>query len=153
MDEPTVGIDPQSRNHILETVKKLNAEGMTIIYTSHYMEEVEFLCDKISIMDKGKIIASGTKEELLELVPQTERLTITFSKIDDYLLNLLKNLDGVVEVHQKENKIELIVKENNILKRMIETLQGTTYDILSMDIEKANLETVFLQLTGKALRD
>lgn len=101
MDEPTVGIDPQSRNHILETVKALNAQGMTIIYTSHYMEEVEFLCDKISIMDKGKIIASGTKESLLSLV-----------KLDD-------------------NKQKQLIANN----------------------EKANLEAVFLQLTGKALRD
>ncbi|MCK8059792.1 MULTISPECIES: ABC transporter ATP-binding protein [unclassified Fusibacter] len=153
MDEPTVGIDPQSRNHILETVKELNRQGMTIIYTSHYMEEVEFLCDKISIMDKGKVIASGTKEELLELVPHNELLTVTFDRIEDDLLGILKGIKGVSEVKRKENKVEMIVEENNILKRMIETLQDTEYEVLSIDIEKANLETVFLQLTGKALRD
>lgn len=153
MDEPTVGIDPQSRNHILQTVKKLNAEGMTIIYTSHYMEEVEFLCKRISIMDKGKIIATGTKDELVKIVDHNERIILKFSEMDQVLLAKLKDIETVIDAKLLDETVELIVNEDNILKRIIETVQDTPYEVLSIDIEKPNLETVFLQLTGKALRD
>jgi len=153
MDEPTVGIDPQSRKHILETVKALNSEGMTIIYTSHYMEEVEFLCDQIYIMDNGRVIASGPKESLVSLVDYNELLKIKFSYVDESLLDRLRSLSHVVAVKAHQQDVEVIVKENTILKPIVELLQDTPYEILGIDIVKPNLESVFLQLTGKALRD
>ena len=153
MDEPTVGIDPQSRNHILETVKELNRKGMTIIYTSHYMEEVEFLCDRVSIMDMGKIIASGTKDELMEIVGTTFEVILEFDRVYEKLVELLNELEQVVHIEQGDNSVRLTVKENGILKAVVEKINGWGYQVESMDMEKPTLETVFLHLTGKALRD
>jgi ABC-2 type transport system ATP-binding protein len=153
MDEPTVGIDPQSRNHILETVKSLNRQGMTIIYTSHYMEEVEFLCDRVSIMDMGKIIASGTKDKLMEIVGTTFTVILEFNKVDQELIDLLRGLEQVVHVDVEERSVRLTVSENGILKAVVEKINGLGYQVESMDMEKPTLETVFLHLTGKALRD
>ncbi len=89
MDEPTVGIDPQSRNHILDTVLELNRQGITIIYTSHYMEEVEYLCNELCIMDEGKIIASGTQQDLVELVSEKTQINIKLNKMDEAVLRTL----------------------------------------------------------------
>lgn len=153
MDEPTVGIDPQSRNHILETVKALNKEGMTIIYTSHYMEEVEFLCDRVSIMDMGRIIATGTKDELIEIVGSAFNVTLTFNRVDEELIGTLAALPQVRHIEREDEALRLTVVENEILKSVVELLNGSDYQLLSMDLEKPTLETVFLHLTGKALRD
>lgn len=154
MDEPTVGIDPQSRNHILDTVLKLNKEGMTIIYTSHYMEEVEYLCTRVSIMDKGKIIASGTQDELIGIIKGHKKIKLKFDDITDQLINKLKEIDYITKV--KVTKGEIILTTENgkeIFKDIISKVSETERNILSIDINKPNLESVFLHLTGRALRD
>ena len=154
MDEPTVGIDPQSRNHILNTVKRLNVEGMTIIYTSHYMEEVESLCNRISIMDSGEIIASGTKDELIGIINGRERVNIIFNNINDCLVVKLKEIEYLWEIEVKNNEITLVTENtDSLFKDVLSKVSESDSEIISIDINKPNLETVFLHLTGKALRD
>lgn len=154
MDEPTVGIDPQSRNHILETIKALNEGGMTIIYTSHYMEEVEFLCHRIYIMDEGKVVASGTKDELVALVDKDQRILITFEQNSEKSCHAFSKIPDVIHASSKDKTISLMTKSKALLmKEIIEVSQNEGLDVVSIDVEKPNLESVFLQLTGKALRD
>ncbi len=154
MDEPTVGIDPQSRNHILSTVKNLNKEGMTIIYTSHYMEEVEELCDRICIMDKGKLLAGGTKNELIKLVNGREKIDVVFNSIDDSLAQKIRSLSYIDEIILKENTCSILSeKAENLMGDLIQIIRDTDKKILSIDVKKPTLETVFLHLTGRALRD
>ncbi|WP_432407618.1 ABC transporter ATP-binding protein [Wukongibacter sp. M2B1] len=154
MDEPTVGIDPQSRNHILDTVLKLNREGMTIIYTSHYMEEVEYLCSRISIMDKGKIIASGTKDELIDTIKGSKRISLSFDKITEKLINAIKMISYIDKVEIIEKEIVLTtINGETIFKDIISKVSETDSNIISIDVKNPNLEEVFLHLTGRALRD
>lgn len=154
MDEPTVGIDPQSRNHILDTVVELNRDGMTIIYTSHYMEEVEYLCSRISIMDKGKIIASGTKDELIEIIKGKKRISLRFDRISNELIGKIRNIDCIDKVEVVEDEIVLTtIDGENIFKDIINKASEADSSILSIDVKKPNLEEVFLRLTGRALRD
>ncbi|QUH19121.1 ABC transporter ATP-binding protein [Alkaliphilus sp. B6464] len=154
MDEPTVGIDPQSRNHILETVKRLREEGMTIIYTSHYMEEVEYLCDRIYIMDHGEIIATGSKEELKEQISNEETMEVIFETIQDDTIEVLKNIVGVKAVNSNDNMITLIYEKGiNILQLVFEKAQDRQEKIISIQIKTPTLEDVFLKLTGRTIRD
>jgi ABC-2 type transport system ATP-binding protein len=154
MDEPTVGIDPQSRNHILETVIRLNKEGMTILYTSHYMEEVEFLCTRVAIMDHGKVIATGSKDELRKLVGDRDTIVIGLPGADGRVTDLLKDIAGVEGVSAEENRVKLIASNaDGILARVVSALDGGGLKISSVSIEQSNLESVFLHLTGRALRD
>lgn len=154
MDEPTVGIDPQSRNYILETVLKLNSQGMTVIYTSHYMEEVEFLCTRIAILDHGKVIASGSKEELQKLVGRKDTLNIQMTNIDEDVINKIKEMDGVENLVAEDGKMSIITQDaDTILAEVITAVDSAKYRINSIDIKQPNLESVFLHLTGRALRD
>lgn len=154
MDEPTVGIDPQSRKHILDTVLALNKEGMTVIYTSHYMEEVEYLCNTICIMDNGKIIAKGTKEELVGLINDEKQIHIKIDTINETLLQSIKDIEDVNDVTTREDTILVKVKKSKqVFKRIIDVLSQTSTEIHAVDIKEPNLEAVFLHLTGKALRD
>ena len=154
MDEPTVGIDPQSRNHILQAVKELNKKGSSIIYTSHYMEEVEELCSRIAIMDHGKVIAQGTKEELKAFVTVEEKIVFELSSINYTLIDCIKQIYGVRECAYKDNALIVISEKNSKnLSKIIDCVSATDVDILSMNIEKPTLETVFLTLTGRTLRD
>lgn len=154
MDEPTVGIDPQSRNHILETVLKLNSEGMTVIYTSHYMEEVEYLCSRIAIMDHGKVIAVGTKEELRKLIGDMDIINIESSNADNRIADRLKSINGVNNVHLEEKGLKIIAREaDTVLARIISILDSERCKIQGVNIAQTNLESVFLHLTGRALRD
>ena len=154
MDEPTVGIDPQSRNHILETVLKLNKEGMTVIYTSHYMEEVELLCSKIAIMDHGNIIAMGSKEELRKLAGDKDKIIIDISNINNEVIKNLNNIEGIDNVILEEDKIIILAKEGDtLLSKIVSELDSKNCKIHSINIEQSNLENVFLHLTGRALRD
>lgn len=154
MDEPTVGIDPQSRNHILAAVKKLNKNGTTVIYTTHYMEEVETLCSKIAIMDKGKIIVEGTKEELKNMINDKKSLSI---RVDDlYKVNIdkVKGIDGVINILANENDLTINTKkEVNNLDLIIKALNEDDVKILDLGFKEITLETVFLSLTGRTLRD
>ncbi|MDT8715930.1 ABC transporter ATP-binding protein [Clostridium sp. 19966] len=154
MDEPTVGIDPQSRNHILNSVKKLNKSGATVIYTSHYMEEIEELCTDITIMDCGKIIANGSKEELKSLVALEEKLTFTLSNINYTMIDQIKKIDGVKECMLDDRNLTVISQKNSKnLSRIIDSINNSSSEIVGIDVEKPSLEGVFLTLTGKKLRD
>ena len=154
MDEPTVGIDPQSRNHILDTVLELNRQGMTIIYTSHYMEEVEYLCSRICIMDQGKIIASGTQEELVELIKGETQISLKLDKMDKDILGKLELIKGVAKAELVQDEIAVLGENVDIvLADIIAKVTEHGGRISSIDVKKPNLEAVFLHLTGKALRD
>lgn len=154
LDEPTVAVDPQSRNNILEGIKKLNSEGATIVYTSHYMEEVEILCNRIAILDKGKIIAVGTKEDLKELILTGEKITVEAEKISKEVVNKIKNMDNVIEVNYEDNTLLVTYKkgEEN-LERLIDLLKENSVKYVKIFSELPSLNDVFLELTGKELRD
>ncbi|MDE3838176.1 export ABC transporter ATP-binding protein [Bacillus methanolicus] len=155
MDEPTVGIDPQSRNYILETVKRLNKEkNMTVLYTSHYMEEVEYLCDRIYIMDNGRIIASGTKEEIKSILSQEQSISIKVEMLKGNFLEALEQIPGIKDISAKEPYVTVIVpKQIHILKDIFKAAEETETNIVSVNIETPTLEDVFLHLTGRQLRD
>lgn len=155
MDEPTVGIDPQSRNHILETVKRLNEAGMTIIYTSHYMEEVEYLCKRIAIIDYGKLIAIGDKTELCNRLAGGHILELTVDNPSVDFLIQLESIDGIENANMREDGIiEIILTDKNtVLPEVISLSLKQDISIQSMQIKEPNLESLFLQLTGRTLRD
>lgn len=154
MDEPTVGIDPQSRNYILNSVKKLNEMGSTIIYTSHYMEEVEELCTRIAIIDHGKIIAEGTKAQLKAIITDQKNIAIEVRSDERLEPSMLLEIIGVnsVEVVDHVVKISSDVEVNN-LNLIIQRLMNNGVEIRSIEADEPNLETVFLTLTGRSLRD
>ncbi|WP_055667742.1 ABC transporter ATP-binding protein [Desnuesiella massiliensis] len=154
LDEPTVAVDPQSRNNILEGIQRLNKEGATIVYTSHYMEEVEEICTRIAIMDKGKIIAAGTNEELKGMINSGEKLTVEIFKMDDSLLEDIKNLPHIVSAEYKENL--LIAKSSrgkNNLIALMDYLKSKNVSVGKIYSEPPTLNDVFLEITGKELRD
>lgn len=153
-DEPTVAVDPQSRNHILEGIKKLNRDGATIIYTSHYMEEVEQLCSRIIIMDHGKIIASGTKEKLKELVSIEEKVTVELDAITSLQLEKLRKQKTVKEVGYEERILTVIYQNgDNNLGDLVDFLKEQKLAYHRIFSELPTLNDVFLELTGKELRD
>lgn len=154
MDEPTVGIDPQSRNHILQSVKKLNSLGSTIIYTSHYMEEVEEIASRVAIMDHGKIIAEGTKDELKSIITDTSTVLITLDFLDGIKEEDIKAIPGVQHVHIEDNIVKInSSKEINNLDKIILYFTGKNIPIRNVESKTPDLETVFLTLTGRKLRD
>ena len=154
MDEPTVGIDPQSRNHILESVRKLNKRGATVLYTSHYMEEVESICDRVGIIDHGKLIALGTKEELKSQVANEEKLVIEVMDVRYNPIEEIKKLDGVINVTLKENTIEVLTKKaQEILQDVLFILSKEDVTVRNISLLEPDLESVFLSLTGRTLRD
>lgn len=154
MDEPTVGIDPQSRNHILDTVKQLAQNGATIIYTSHYMEEVELLCNRLCIMDNGRILASGTKDDIIKSVGARSELELTLSKPDEQLVKAVAAAKGVVKVSANGTVINIISDDAENASREVLMLAGkSSAGVTSFETKRASLETVFLNLTGRALRD
>lgn len=154
MDEPTVGIDPQSRNHILETVKRLNNEGMTIIYTSHYMEEVEYLCERIGIIDHGQLIACGTLRELRESIGDRSRIILTMDQERPSIKNVFKGKFLEKDMQIQEKQFIVYHKEPQfILSDLIQTVTNTGAKVSSVEIVEPNLESVFLHLTGRSLRD
>jgi ABC-2 type transport system ATP-binding protein len=154
MDEPTVGIDPQSRNHILETVKDLNAAGMTVLYTSHYMEEVEYLCDRIAIMDHGVIIAEGTLNELRDVVGGMDVVAVKVAGVTSEVLERVRAIEGVEGVESVEDALEVLTRSSgSIMGRLVSTLESEGAHVTSVSVTEPNLESVFLHLTGKSLRD
>jgi ABC-2 type transport system ATP-binding protein len=153
MDEPTVGIDPQSRNHILATIQKMRKKGMTILYTTHYMEEVEEISTRIIIMDHGKIIAEGTKECLKDRKNEKE---IVIQLADNSALSLkeIYQIEGIMNVQLEENELKItVIKGVENLDSIIAKLIQQNKKIQNIVIEADNLETVFLDLTGRSLRD
>src|SRR5512138_2871938 len=156
MDEPTVGIDPQSRRAILDTVKDLNRQGMTVLYTTHYMEEAQELSDRVGIIDHGELIALGTQKELTQQVGQTETLILHLGENEDIqaLANSLKGIHDVLEANVTDHEVSIITPEaEDILAPVVSKANERGIKIRSIDIREPNLEAVFLHLTGRALRD
>jgi ABC-2 type transport system ATP-binding protein len=156
MDEPTVGIDPQSRRSILDSVKDLNKAGMTVLYTTHYMEEAEELSHRVGIVDQGKMIAIGTQKELTQVVGENETLRLHTGENVDVkpLLDALQGLPQVIHVSASDGMVVLIVPEaDDALPPVLGKADRLGYKIRSVDIQEPNLEAVFLKLTGRALRD
>lgn len=154
MDEPTVAVDPQSRNKILEGILELNKKGTTIIYTSHYMEEVEQICSRIAIMDNGRNIAIGTKEELKASIQTGETITIDIMDLPDTILEGLKKLPNILRTHYHDN--HLVINCCNGKHNLIHILDYLSkYDILIGQVysQLPTLNDVFLEITGKKLRD
>ena len=154
LDEPTVAVDPQSRNNILDGIQTLRKQGATIVYTTHYMEEVEILCDRVIILDKGKIIASGTIDELKALANMEEKVTVEVTDMKNAQLQRLASLDNVDHVGFHEHILAVSYKkgQNNIVD-MIEFLKKEQISYSKIYSERPTLNDVFLELTGKELRD
>jgi len=154
LDEPTVAVDPQSRNKILEGIQELNRKGATIIYTSHYMEEVEQLCTRIAIMDRGKKIAEGTKDELKRMIKNTETVTIEVLEVPESVLTELENIRHVYKASFADEKltIECSGGKHNLI-RILDVLQKENISFGRVYTELPTLNDVFLEITGKALRD
>lgn len=154
MDEPTVGIDPQSRNHILDTVRALAQSGATIIYTSHYMEEVELLCNRLCIMDQGRIIASGTKDEINRSMGDQCELLLKLHRPDAQLIKDIEALGSVSRVSADGERVSIVANDADKATRAVLALAGqSAAGVVSFETKRASLETVFLNLTGRALRD
>jgi ABC-2 type transport system ATP-binding protein len=155
LDEPTVGIDPQSRRSILDGVKDLNAAGVTVLYTTHYMEEAQELSDRIGIMDKGKMIALGTQAELVRLVGERTRIDLALDHGAESLAAQWRNLPGVSTVSEVENERLWLGADdaNKLMPKLFETSRSAGARIVEISLAEPNLEMVFLHLTGRALRD
>lgn len=154
LDEPTVAVDPQSRNNILEGIRILRDNGATIVYTTHYMEEVEILCDRIIILDKGKIIATGSSDELKALSSIEEKVTAHVKTIADDIIDDLKKLDNIDSVNYMDNMLIVTYKQgDNNLSVLMEYLKNNKIDYSKIFSERPTLNDVFLELTGKELRD
>jgi ABC-2 type transport system ATP-binding protein len=156
MDEPTVGIDPQSRRNILETIKTLNQQGMTVLYTTHYMNEAEELSDRVGIIDHGKMIALGNQRELTRLVGENMSLRLHLNEGDptEALANDLAQTPGVIQATTTNSSIVLITPDATaLLPAVMSAAAQQEATIRSIDIQEPNLEAVFLHLTGRALRD
>jgi ABC-2 type transport system ATP-binding protein len=154
MDEPTVGIDPQSRRNILDSVVALKEQGMTVLYTTHYMEEAQELSAHIAIMDHGRMIACGTNDELVKLVGEQTRIDLTVSVEPGKIVDAWQRVEGVHHVTVDEERISVLVDDSNkVLPRLFEIVSQQSGRITSVDIREPNLEAVFLHLTGRALRD
>ena len=154
MDEPTVGIDPQSRRNILDSVVALKNQGMTVLYTTHYMEEAQELSDHIAIMDHGKLMACGTNAELVRLVGERTRIDLTLNVEASGVLPTWRAVEGVSQVTAEDGRVTVLVEDSNlVLPRLFESATRLAARITSVDIREPNLEAVFLHLTGRALRD
>ena len=154
LDEPTVAVDPQSRNNILEGIKKLRDDGATIVYTTHYMEEVEILCDRVIILDKGRIIASGTPDELKTLANIEEKISVEVMNLSPKYVDEIGKFKNVEEVIYNDQVLLVIYKKgkNNLLE-LIDYLKSKKVNYSKIFSERPTLNDVFLELTGKELRD
>lgn len=154
LDEPTIAVDPQSRNRILEGILELNRQGSTIVYTSHYMEEVEQICSKIAIIDHGRVLARGTKDELKRLLKTGETITIEAIALDDIILRKLQTLPHILDITYEEQR--LIIRLSSAKHNLVRILNYLTEREISFGrvfSELPTLNDVFLEITGKELRD
>jgi ABC-2 type transport system ATP-binding protein len=154
LDEPTVGVDPQSRNAILDAVGALASEGMAVLYTTHYMEEAERLCDRVGILDEGRLQAEGTRRELISLVGERDRLRVDARGDLPSAAAAARAVAGVEEAVPRDGGLDLLARDaRGSLAAIVRAIDGTGSTITSMVVEEPDLEAVFLHLTGKALRD
>lgn len=154
MDEPTVAVDPQSRNNILDGIKTLRDRGATIVYTTHYMEEVEIICDRIIILDKGKILAKGTTEELKELTKIEEIITLEVKDFKKENVEKIEKLDNVDKVSLTATNLSITYKKGkNNLIHLMDFLREENISYDQIYSKRPTLNDVFLELTGKELRD
>lgn len=154
MDEPTVGIDPQSRRAILDRVKSLNVEGLTVLYTTHYMEEAQELSSRVGIMDHGKLIAMGTQDELTRLVGAQDHVTLSVGQDGDRLVEALKGTASISQVTSEDGQVRFLCEDANVVLPQVFFLAAQAdVRVRSVEIQEPNLEAVFLHLTGRALRD
>ncbi len=154
LDEPTVGVDPQSRNAILESVEHLSSQGMAVLYTTHYMEEAERLCDRIGIVDLGEVKAEGTRAELVALVGQHDRVLIEAGGGLERAAGVMSSLPGVVAASAADGSLALIVDDaRTLLPELLRAATDAGAAVRGVDVDQPDLEAVFLHLTGKALRD
>ena len=156
LDEPTVAIDPQSRRYILDWVKKMNRQGMTVLYTTHYMEEAQELSDRIGIMDQGELIALGTLEELTRIVGERETLVLSLVQEgqNQALSERIESLEGIEAVSSTDGQVVVNVEDaEKVLADIVSAASELNANVRTIEIREPNLETVFLHLTGRALRD
>ena len=154
LDEPTVGVDPQSRNAILESIEALGTEGMAVLYTTHYMEEAERLCDRMGIIDEGRIIAEGTRRELVAGIGEHDRLRINAQGDLARFGERCSGLDGVVKATATDSVVEVLARDGRrVLAPVVAAAEYLGVEISGIDVIEPDLEAVFLRLTGKALRD
>jgi ABC-2 type transport system ATP-binding protein len=154
LDEPTVGVDPQSRNAILESIEQLGGAGLSVIYTTHYMEEAERLCDRIGIIDEGRLVAEGTRAELVRSITQRTRLRVTATGPLAELADEARGIDGVDGATVADNTLDVLVEEiGPALGPFVEAAEKAGVTINGLEVIEPDLEAVFLELTGKALRD
>ncbi len=154
LDEPTVAVDPQSRNNILEGIKKLNEQGATIIYTSHYMEEIEQICSRLAILDKGKVIATGTKEEVKSMISLGEKIVVETFNIEQNHIDQIREIPNVINVELRQNI--LTIKQKNGASNLVNIMSFIAEKNISYGkiySELPTLNDVFLEITGKELRD
>lgn len=152
-DEPTVAVDPQSRNNILDGIKNLRDNGATIVYTTHYMEEVETLCDRVIILDKGKIIAQGSPKDLKNMSKIKEVISIDINSLEDRNIKELENIEDIDSVKYNEGTINIKLKKEKYLITVIKYFEKNNLQYEKIDVKKPTLNDVFLELTGKELRD
>jgi ABC-2 type transport system ATP-binding protein len=154
LDEPTVGVDPQSRNAILGSVERFGEQGMAVLYTTHYMEEAERLCDRVGILDEGKLLAEGTRRELVSMVGQHDRVSLTASGDVAAAAAAAERLEAVHHASPREGGLDLLVADARAaLPEILRVVTEAGADVTGVDVTEPNLEAVFLHLTGKALRD
>lgn len=154
LDEPTVAVDAQSRNFILEGIKRLNREGSTIIYTTHYLEEAEMLCDRIIIMDRGKSLVTGTVEELKEMISTREKIIVEFEEIEDKTIEELTSISHVINVEKSESEYTINFESGrNNLTNLLEFIKENNLAYSKLYSKTPSLNDVFLELTGKELRE
>ena len=154
LDEPTVGVDPQSRNAILESVDRLSDAGIGVLYTTHYMEEAERLCDRLAIIDSGQIQAAGTRRQLVEMVGEHDRIRLGIDGDAAAVAMAVRRIDAIDSATHADGEIELLTEDaRTVLPELIATAGAAGAGVTSVDVVEPNLEAVFLHLTGKALRD
>lgn len=154
LDEPTVGVDPQSRNAILESVRRLAGEGVAVLYTSHHMEEAEALCDRVGVMDEGRIRAEGTRRELVGRTGETDRVLLTLSGNVAAAVSALRTVRSVQQAGVDQDHVDILVTDARAaLPELLAAVATAGASVRSVEVREPNLEAAFLALTGKALRD
>lgn len=154
LDEPTVAVDPQSRNKILENIKNLAKDGKTIIYTTHYMEEVEYLCDRLTILDRGKEIVTGTSEEIKAMSSHGEIMTLEVFDLDPEIQTEIREMTEVLQFNYEANKAVIhFDKGDHHLLKLLTFLEQHDVDVINLSTKQPTLNDVFLEITGKELRD